>query len=229
MIRCDHGYNPQCIQLLRGSGIEKPLTMLVEDVMSKAIITTMLNQMNKLSYVHRIIFGGYDTAFKLACSLAKVDKLSENMAFVLDGDILKSFDEKKAKVYGAGIIENPTDEEQIQIAKRFIQYCLPDGEESIESYFYRLITSEVDKTNRIVQAALSVPVLSVEIVPSGIRDKERFLKHYKLDYTITNMGYDSKDSAGCEKVIEHVANNHPKEWDSFIKDVRMWVESHLSE
>lgn len=227
IIRCEHGYNPQCIQLLRGSRIEKPLTMLMEDAMSKAIITTVLNQLNKLLYVHRIIFGGYDTAFKLACSLAKVDKLTEKIAFVLDGDVVKTFDEKKARVYGAGIIEKPTDEEQTKIAKHFIQYCLPDGEESIESYFHRLIISEDDKTNLIVQAALSVPSLSVATVPPEIKDKERFLKHYKLDYTIANLGYDSKDSAGCEKVIEHVANNHPREWDNFVKEVREWVISHV--
>ncbi len=227
-IKCTQGYSQECMDLLQGKSSSKPITILVEDDMSLAIVMILLQQMNKMNCVSRVKFGGYDTAFKLACALYKVGNLPEKMVFVLDGDVVTKENEKKEKIKKSGMIEHISDEDQCRIAQHFVQYALPEGEESIESYFYNLIVSEEDKTDSIVQAAKRVTQYTSDTVPKGIDSSKRFLKHYKLQDTIMNLGYDEVSMlSGYERVVEHIRIKHHIEWDKFTKELRQWIECHI--
>ena len=224
-IHCMPGYNPMCMKLLNGED-NKLLTIFMEDEMSKAIITTLLSRMSKLTYAERCIFGSFENSFKLACALSKVDKLTDKMAFVLDGDVVKTIAEKEEKIRRSEFLSNPTDEKINFIVRRFIQYNLPEDAESIESYFYDLIVSENDQSDPVVNAALGIRQLTQNTVPKEIHDKEAFLRHYKLGDIVTNLGYDSKEASGYEKVVEHIADKHPQEWKQFVAQVEEWVNEH---
>lgn len=227
-IKCTQGYSQECMDLLQGKSSSKPITILMEDDMSLAIVMTLLQQMKKLNCVSRIKFGGYDTAFKLACALYKVNNLTEKMVFVLDGDVVITEVDRMKEIKQSGMLEHISDEDQCRIAQHFVQYALPDGEESIESYFYNLIVSKEDETDSIVQAAKRITQYTLDTIPKGIDSPKRFLKHYKLQDTITNLGYDKSSMlSGYLEVVKYVSVTYPTEWDKFTTELRQWIEKYI--
>ncbi len=226
-IQCMQGYSQECMDLLQGKS-SKPITILMEDDMSLAIVMTLLQQMNKMNCVSRIKFGGYDTAFKLACALYKVNNLTEKMVFVLDGDVVTTEDDRMKEIKQSGMIEHISNEDQYRIAQHFVQYALPKGEDSIESYFYNLIVSDEGKTDPIVQAAKRIIQYTSDTIPKGINSPKRFLKHYKLQDTIINLGYDKSSMLpGYLEVVKYVSVNHHTEWNKLTTELRQWIEKYI--
>lgn len=230
-VRCDHGYNQECRKLLEGKCAQSQIKMLVEDDVSKALMMELLRQNGKLPNVDLLLFGGFDKAFKLASSLHLVGELTNNIVFVLDGDVAITLEEKKKQVEDAHILENITDNEKEVIAKHFIQYNLPISKK-IDSYIYELLVYEEDISNPIVNAAKSVIEYTMDTVPSGIknaeRDKRRFLEHYKIQDTATNLGYKDSDlNIGYQKIIEYVAARHCEEWTNLTKDIQDWINRNM--
>lgn len=226
-IRCDHGYNQECRMLLEGTEAPEQVKMLGEDIMSKSILMEVLRQHNKLTSTDVRIFGGYNTAFKLASSLSELGELNNNIVFVLDGDVVISYDEKLQEVENAHIIEHPTQQQKEDIAKHFIQYNLPSGEK-LDSYIYNMLKSESDMEDSIVAAANGITEYTIDTVPAKIQDKDRFLEHYKIQETVTNLGYKGEDmKIGYQKIIEHFAAKHAQEWNDLTRDVQQWINRNM--
>lgn len=228
-IKCDHGYNQDCIALLEGPDAPKYATILVEDMMSQTIVTELLNQKDKLRLASIISFGGYHDAFKLASSLYLTEKLSDKILFVLDGDVCKTREEKEAELQTAKVIPNLTQEMKDQILSHFTEYILPDGT-TIEPMLYDLIKREQDMTDPVVVAANKVPKLSMETVPSHIadKDKKRYLEHYMIPATLANLGYRGNSvMVGYLMIVHNFATNYPKKWRILTSKLSKWIDDNL--
>lgn len=187
-IKCDYGYSRDCIALLEGVDVQPYVTILVEDLMSQAIVTELLRQKGKLRSTAIILFGGYKNAFRLASSLYLAQKLSDKILFVLDGDVCKTKVEKEVELQLAQIIPNLTQEMKDQILLHFTEYVLPEGAK-IEPMLYNLIKKESNTDDPVVEAAKKVIPLTKETVPTKIKDVERFLDHYMIPEMIEILGY----------------------------------------
>lgn len=231
IVRCDLGYNQECRKLLEGKNASAQLIILVEDDMSCALLMEILRQNGKLSNVEFSKFGGYEQAFNLAASLHKVGKLTKDIVFVLDGDVVISTEEKKEQIRKNPILSSISNADVDNIANHFIQYNLPEGKK-IDSYMHELLTSETDINDPIVIAAKSVVEYTMDTIPEGIKNKEqdkrRFLDHYKLQDTVVILGYKGENQKiGLQKIVEHIAMFHKKEWNELTKDIVTWISNNM--
>ncbi len=231
VVRCDMGYNQECRKLLEGKTASAQLKMLAEDDLSCALLMEILRQNGKLSNVELSRFGGYETAFNLAASLQKVNKLGKDIIFVLDGDVVISAEDKKEHIRKNQILPSISDSDVLNIVNHFIQYNLPE-DKKIDSYLHELLISETDINNPIVIAAKSVVEYTIDTIPEGIKNKEqdkrRFLEHYKLQDTVMNLGYKGEyKKIGLQKIVEHIAMLHKKEWDELTKDIATWISNNM--
>ena len=225
-IRCAHGYNRDCVALLTGTASPRA-TILVEDEMSQAIMVELLKSKGKLSDTSIITFGGDTTAFKLASSLYRVDRLTDKTLFVLDGDVCRTQEEKEQAVANAKIIQSLTDDDKQQIVRHFKQYILQQGAK-LEPYFFALMKSETDLSNPIVNAANRVIIRNEHNVPPGIKDKRRYLEHYMIQDTISNLGYHGDMTlTGYIEIVHHIAETHNREWRMLTSQVATWIDNHI--
>lgn len=226
-IKCAQGYNRDCAALLTGQLDAPRATILVEDEMSQAIITEILNTKGKLTDASVITFGGHTTAFQLASSLYVVNRLTEKTIFVLDGDVCPTQDEKEQEVENAHIIQNITVQAKVEIANHFKQYNLPTGM-VLEPYLYHLLKSENDISNPVVRAAYRVIERNENNVPAGIQNVRRYLDHYMIQDTISNLGYRGiQTPIGYLEIVHHIAETHPNQWRDLTRNVDAWIDSHI--
>lgn len=226
-IKCDHGYNQDCIALLEGPDAPRYATILVEDMMSQAIVMELLNQKGKLPLASIISFGGYHDAFKLASSLYLTEKLSDKIMFVLDGDVCKTRAEKEEELQLAKVIPDLTQEMKDQILSHFTEYILPGGT-TIEPMLFDLIKRGQDIADPVVVAANKVPILTMETVPFHIADKKRYLEHYMIPTTISNLGYRGNSMIlGYSAIVHHFATNYSKKWRAMTFKLSQWIDDNL--
>lgn len=228
-IKCDHGYNQDCIALLEGPDAPLYTTILVEDLMSQAIVTEVLRQKGKLNLASIIPFGGYNKAFKLASSLYLAEKLTDRILFVLDGDVCRTKEEKEKELQSAQIIPDLTQEMKDHILSHFTEYILP-SDTTIEPMLFNLIRQEPNADDPVVVAASKVPLLTMETVPSHVanKDKKRYLEHYMIPTTISNLGYrGSNITVGYMMVVQNFAANYPGKWRALTCKLSKWIDDNL--
>ena len=226
-IKCANGYNHDCVALLTGRMDAPRATILVEDEMSQAIVMELLRVRNKLTDANVIPYGGHTTAFQLASSLYVVNRLTDRILFVLDGDVCLTQTDKEQAVENAHIIQNITVEAKTRIANQFKQYNLPTGM-VLEPYLYSLIKSETDMSNSVVAAAHKVIERTENLVPEGIQNPRRYLDHYVIQDTISNLGYRGNlTPIGYAEIVHHIAVAHSIQWQNLTRDVAAWIDRTL--
>lgn len=224
---CAEGKIPACVEQLTGN-FEKDYVIFVEDTLSEQIIKRLLYQRKKQTLVEVVQMGSYTKLFMAATTLYSMNKLSDNMLFILDGDVCKTEDEKKHQVdvyktYGAAW----PDDVKNEIISHFVEYKLskPHPEEMIIN-----ILKSSTKDDQYIEQAKNIG--SYTIPPDYVaRMNEKAIKdrvHYdEKHYYIKELArlVDEQEISIAENNIVRLCSEETEQWNSLVENVVSWLDS----
>lgn len=199
---------PNCdiIQNLTGS-CDRPIQIYVEDDFSQAIVKTVVRDKKMSSKVSILKFGSAMNAFTLAASKVMCEECLDNVLLVLDGDVCKSFEEKKTqmkKVYSG--TEEGIDEKRGHAIDCITQYNLPDGLKP-EEFMYNLLIS-CHEDDEIVKEAFKLEMVD---------DSHRL---------ISIIGENLQEN--IETLVAHIVSliKESDQWKDYIRPISDWLDEH---
>lgn len=183
---------------------EKPLTVYVEDDLSREIVYQITHNLNIAKYVRVQCIGSAANAFTLAAAIVIDETPREDKLIVLDGDVYRTEQEKEEQIKKRLSGSEQNHEKKIQEALSIIsQFTLPEGvppEKHLHSMLIRLRSSDecIECAKKVVSPEDSHGYLN-EIVDMMHQDRSRVLY----------------------QIIQHAAES--EEWGNYIDPVRKWL------
>ena len=199
---------PECIARLTGK-MEKSYEVYVEDDLSEAIVKQVLRQNHMLAAVEVIRFGDATNAFLLAASDNIRQICSDNVIFILDGDVYRTYEAKMAlmKKFYSGT-ESDKEERRKKAISYIKQYRLPEGEHP-EHYLWKQIqntTSDfANMAKEIIEVRDDQHKYLYEIQRRSGENREVFL--YKLMNELSNMDF----------------------WQDYVSELQGWLDNKKSD
>ena len=146
-------------------------------------------------------------AFTLAASKVMCEECLDNVLLVLDGDVCKSFEEKKTqmkKVYSG--TEEGIDEKRGHAIDCITQYNLPDGLKP-EEFMYNLLIS-CHEDDEIVKEAFKLEMVD---------DSHRL---------ISIIGENLQEN--IETLVAHIVSliKESDQWKDYIRPISDWLDEH---
>ena len=197
--------------LFRLTGIStRPLRISGEDIIAKAIITKVANDLGMLRHVEVLTYGSAENCYTLAAALVmnKEPKLTNHL-LVLDGDVNC---DAAARRRGVAKVLNGTEidiaERQQKAIDRIIQFRPSNGsnpEKAIHEMVKSLPTGGNAGDDEIIRAAQAVSV---------VRDKHNF-----VNKVVERLGVDFL--RGVDMMIAVAAKSSA--WSSYIAEVNAWL------
>lgn len=199
---------PECLLRLTGH-MTKKFEVYVEDDLSEAIANHVLRANNMLPYVDVIRFGDASNAFLLAASDNIRSADSENVIFILDGDVYRTESEKMdmMKKYLSGT-EIGKEERRSKAISYIKQFVLPEGEHPEHYLWQQLknIPSEYGNyANEIPEVQYDQHSYLHDIQIRCGESREVFL--YKLISELSTMEF----------------------WKEYVSELQAWVEARKNE
>ena len=220
-IICENGIVPQCLEQILGREYPKDKTIFCEDKLSKYLIEKILTQLGKRKYFNVIPFGSYSKGFMVATSLQTVDKLTDPMLFVLDGDVCMTIEEKRSEANKWHTSDDKDTAERINdVVSHFTQFELPN-ETKLERYIYDILVADAsdDPINIAARNVSPEPVIPIDLI-----DKEQikyFKKHYFIDEMVKELGYDEDEA--LRDIVARLST-YTDTWNNFIANVKERIE-----
>lgn len=200
---------------LTGARIQRPITVYVEDKLSKTIITELCSDLSCQDKVSVYTFGSSQNSYTVIAGRVLDGQDINRTIAVLDGDVDTTDDAKRKQVDRVITGNEPGRDAQKQLILHAIkQYNLPAGEQP-ESYIRHCILhlnpDALDDRERRLYIALEKTVV--------VQDRHDF-----LNGALERLGYDESDKlVGLAAMIRLFAKT--PEWAAFVKPVRKWLES----
>lgn len=200
--------SPDCYYGLTGDET-KPITIFVEDSLSKAIINNICSRMKIKRYVNVHLVGAASNIFSAICGLEIAGKLTENMLAVLDGDEYITIEDKKNQIckYLTGS-EEWRNEQRKTVIKSISQYNLPAGfspEQWIREIIISSSENSMDPEGEIVKVMKEI---------HAVDDNHKF-----FSLAISRLGYDR--TLGEDKIVALASNSSA--WDKYVEPVSEWI------
>lgn len=183
----------------------RPIHIFVEDEMSKTIVKKIARELNVLHKIQVGIFGAAENAFTLASSMIIREENIENTLIVLDGDIYRSYEEKRNQIkkHYSGT-EEKADEKREKAISIISQYILPD-DKNPEQFLYDLLC-ENDDGDEIIAIAKRI---------HAVRDKHEWIA--KIAEEIDN---------NSEMIVSTIIDKCSKSnnWETYVEPIKQWIE-----
>lgn len=196
-------------ELLSGDR-KKPISIFVEDNLSKAIIKRIAKDLNILNKISVEIFGAATNAFVLASSFIMQGEDTENVLIVLDGDVYRTDEEKRTQIKSKYSGYEPWANEKREKALSMIsQYNLPVGY-SPEQFLHELLCSVEESDDEIISAAKRVCAVS---------------NSHDWIYQIARQIDD-----GTETIMAEIVEDCSKTagWNEYAQPVRDWLIARVN-
>ena len=201
---CLNHTTPSCIYRLTRQ-VKREYEVFVEDLLASTIVRNVLKDNNFLEFVSIYCFGDAANAFSVAAGLEIQKALSVKQLFLLDGDVLRTPEEKKQvmKKRFSGD-EVGKDEIRNKACTRIKQFNLPNGEQP-EHFLWGILKSTGGELGEYANS-----------LTEGLDDNHKYLAD------ICNI-MNEPPSIVYEKVICQV-KKHPV-WADYIKELTVWINA----
>ncbi len=136
-------------------GASQPLKIFVEDDLSETIINRLAANLGIRPKIKVIKFGSITNGFTIAASYLLTNQSLNNVLVVLDGDIYRNLDEKKAML--EKFLSGSERNHSVKIEKALgiiSQFCLPEGQKPEEFLFGKL--KEINVDDEIIREAKKI-------------------------------------------------------------------------
>ena len=208
---CLENANPNVMFRLTGEQ-ERPISVYVEDDLSKALIKQVAAQLQIKKSVNIETYGAATNCFTCASGIILMNLDRDGTFFVLDGDCYRTVDKKieQIKKYFTGNEHNSIvkRETALQLIR---QFTLPENIKP-EKYYHQCIISIPDK--QLSEEELEYKMAALEI--RAVDDDHRFLSDI-----IQRIG-ESRETG--LKIIAQILSK-TKEWDSIISSIKTILEA----
>ncbi len=201
---CLNHTTPSCIYRLTGQ-MKREFELFVEDILAEAIVRRVLKDNGFLDFVSIYRFGDSANAFSVAAGLQIQRTLSIKQLFLLDGDVLRTPEEKNQAMQKR-FSGNEVGKEEIRqkACERIKQFNLPNGEQP-EHYLWTLLKNTAGEMSDCAN-----------LLAEDVDDKHRYLGD------ICNMLNEPAEVV-FEKVVNQVRNH--ADWAQYIKEVAIWINA----
>lgn len=183
----------------------RPLKIYVEDTYSKCIVSAVASSLNIKKKVDIISFGSIENSFTIACSKIMEGCDEKNTVLLLDGDVLRTKDEKmkciRERMTGN---ESFRKEMQERAFNMIIQYDLPE-DIGPEKFLHDLVVKYGNKK-------LELAKIASKIIAVGD-------KHQWINSIIEEIGL--SEEAVVPQLIGMVAES--REWKKYVKPIADWL------
>lgn len=209
---CFNETKPDAINRLTGSQ-PRPIEIFVEDDLSGAVISKLSSQLRGAKYVSIQRYGAAINCFTTVGGLLFSGDNCENSAFLLDGDVYITEDEKRVRLNKVitGHDEQAVAHRDSALSKIY-QLILPQNVKP-EKYIHSLIIStpesDNEEFNEIIEAAKDVIVVDDA--------------HKYIGDIIDRLGWDKK--TGLSKIIDLVATTDS--WDDYVRGIKNWLAEKI--
>lgn len=200
---CFEGVNNACMDVLTGMK-NKPISIFVEDQLSKSIIETIARELRIQRYCNISTFGDIQNGFTVAAVKAVENKEMENILIVLDGDKYVSEEDKKSilrkRFSGNTQYENDVRERALSLIK---EYNSPQSK-SPDCFIINVIKN-MNSDSEVHSIVLNLGILQDD--------------HDYIEKIALQLGTD-KRTAG-EMLIREIEDS--EEWKNYIQPINEWL------
>lgn len=192
---------------------DRPLSIYVEDKLSKAIINQVCTEMGCKRFVSIYTFGAAINAFTILGGKELNNELDDNTVVMLDGDVYKTLSERMEQINK--VITGSSseyDKKRQHVINYILQYNLP---------------SDVTPEKYIRDMILKIPL---ETLPEN--------NEYRLAFEATNVVDDDHEyilnviqrididiDVGFNKIIELASKSN--DWENYTLPIKNWLEKRL--
>jgi len=210
---CFNETKPDAINRLTGSQ-PRPIEIFVEDDLSGTVVSKLSSQLRGAKYVSIQRYGAAINCFTTVGGLLFSGDDCTNSAFLLDGDVYITEDEKRDRL---NKVITGHDEQAIahrnSALSKIYQLKLPQNvkpEKYIHSLIISIPESDNEEFNEIIEVAKEVIVVDDD--------------HKYIDDIISRLGWDKK--TGLLKIIDLVATT--VSWGDYVRDISDWMVGKIN-
>ena len=209
---CFNQTKPDAINRLTGNQ-PRPIEVFVEDDLSVTIISKISGQLRGKKYISIQRYGAAINCFTTVGGLLLSGESCDNSAFVLDGDVYRTNEEKNERINKVitGHDCQAASSRDTALSKIY-QFDLPAGSQP-EQYLHSIITaqheSDNEEFNEIIDAAKEIVVVDNE--------------HNYMDDLISRLGWDK--NTGLVKIIDLISTTDA--WEPYINDIKNWMREKI--
>lgn len=210
---CFEETKPDAINRLTGVKVTS-IEIYVEDGVAEAMVKKICSSMRGTKFIKVIKYGAAVNAFTiLGGTLLRGDNL-ENTIFVLDGDVLKTQEERNSAIKK---VLTGNDHRSVSLREQALgkicQFRLPEGKNP-EQCLHDLIV-QIDNEGLDEDA--------IEIIEAARTIHFRDDSHDYLTQIINSLGLDR--SVGLTRIVDLAAKHH--EWQNIIADIEGWLRPEV--
>lgn len=223
------GSVPRCIEQLKGE-FDADYVFFVEDDLSRCIIEYLLKETNLRKRVKIISVGSYTKLFMVATTLLTINKLTDKMVFILDGDVCKTEGERLKQLESWKTYGEWNEDKKKRLLGQFVEYGLTTVGKNPEMLIYNHLC-ESKLQNAYVTAAKNIPSytippqLAVRVNEKAIKDLIEYQKkHYHIEAIMKEVGETNKETAMRDIIMLCVQDS--KFWNDLTANVRDWMNKN---
>jgi len=211
---CFNETKPDAINRLTGVQ-PKPIEVFVEDDLAAIIIAKIAGKLRGAKYVSIHRFGAAINCFTTVGGLMLAGESCEKIAFVLDGDVYKTEEQKieRLKKVITGHDSQAVTNRESALTKIY-QFGLPEGIKP-EKYLHSIIINTDESDNQEFNEIIEVAKEIIAVNNS----------HEYITDIIDRLGWDK--SMGQSKIIDLIATTSL--WDSYVEDINRWLVGLVEE
>ncbi|MBK7215241.1 MAG: AAA family ATPase [Bacteroidales bacterium] len=211
---CIKDSNPKLLYELTGNSV-KPISIYVEDELSKEIIFQVAKELGIRQHVKTDIFGPAINCFTTAAGAVLNGLNIDNSLFVIDGDLYTTKTEKRdrmnAVLTGSDFASR---RKKIKALNSISQFTLPTNtkpEQFLHSQIILTVPNNLDEERLEIRNA----AIAIEMVDDA---------HKFIDDIILRLGYEKDDYRDIVKFICGLPF-----WDNYIKPIKDWMQIKITE
>lgn len=202
-------FTDEAMRLLTGEQ-QRPLKVYCEDSLAKQLVSKVASQQGVRKSVEVLSFGSGKNVFTLACGLVLKGDSIENSLFVLDGDIYRTEQEKKAIINV--LITGQSQEAREQRANVFnhIRQFNIDADKKPEFFYNQIICSIPDE--QISEDGREIHRCAERIINPAD-------SHQYLDDIVRDLG--ESEEVGLKAIVEVVSLSD--RWSDITESINEWI------
>jgi ABC-type branched-subunit amino acid transport system ATPase component len=204
---CLNGNDINLIERMSGEKVTQ-FEIFVEDNLSEQIVKKICRELKVASKIDVFKFGAASNCFSVAAGLIMADKLTDNTLLIIDGDVIKTDEEKKAVI--KKVITGNTyiaEKQREKVLSHIIQYNLPE-QMSPEKYIYDSICN-METNDEFIEVCRRLPLFE---------DPH--------DIVIELANYFNYDKKEVMKELVEFASKHDM-WDDFTGSVKQKISRKI--
>lgn len=212
---CLNDANPEVISRLTGTQ-QAGITIFVEDILSKAIVSQLCNTLGIQKHVKILKFGSSENCYTIAVGLFLSDQLNDNIILITDGDVDRTVEEKKAKIKAKYAGSEPGKEKSvIKILEHIKQFSIPENIKPEKFYIAEILKGiDNDMTND-----------NQELL-SALRNCPKMQNHHEyLSYPISQIFQENEDVGYY--VFAKMLSSTPS-WISIVEPIKLWLNDRIA-